>query len=463
MRSITVKKMNSLLLRTLVFACAYIIALSRMKPLLTDIYNGKRLSYLYSYLSYYPRELISLNSFVTEAMQLLVGIMSLYMALVSLTLFFFYGIKNEDKDILIKDKITALGLLILNGIIIRLCLAYFCYGNYDMSSYELVTAMAQRGANIYAETSRYNYTPIWLHILLLLKYIQLKFLGIEFHFIVKVFLCLVDLVTLYYILMIAKSNNLSVIKTTLFFFFNPILFLITGYHGQFENLAILMVVIGIFCYLRLQSQPNLKRIFYWIFSTLGMMIKHNIFYQLIICLNYCFKRINIRVILFIFSVLLFFVSFSRYWSLGWEGIVRNVLLYSSSENRYGITSLLPFPLLKYLFVLGLCIFPFLIQKEELIKQALLGMLFFLVFTTGMAAQYLVLPLAFGCLRPSKGLLFYTLAGTLFLLGCSDNVELPIFDWLGWNIVWIGAIYWFVNELWDVSIRRKDSHNKVMVS
>ncbi len=39
-----------------------------------------------------------------------------------------------------------------------------------------------------------------------------------------------------------------------------------------------------------------------------------------------------------------------------------------------------------------------------------------------------------------------LATTLFLLGDLDNVFVPGFHKLGWNVVWLSVIYWFILEL-----------------
>ena len=39
-----------------------------------------------------------------------------------------------------------------------------------------------------------------------------------------------------------------------------------------------------------------------------------------------------------------------------------------------------------------------------------------------------------------------LVTTLFLLGDLDNVFVPGFHKLGWNIVWLSVMYWFILEL-----------------
>ena len=131
----------------------------------------------------------------------------------------------------------------------------------------------------------------------------------------------------------------------------------------------------------------------WIFSTLGMVIKHNIFYEMIICLKFVHKRNWIRVPLLTISVLLFLLSFVPFWGGAKEAIINNVFLYPSGTGIYGITSLINFPYIQFLFVAALFVFPFLIKTGDIIKQCLLGVLFFLVFTTGIGIQYFILPIA----------------------------------------------------------------------
>jgi hypothetical protein len=299
---------------------------------------------------------------------------------------------------------------------------------------------------VYALTERYNYSPIWFTILGFLKYVQIQLPSLSFHFVIRTFLCLVDLVTLVFLLLIAHHKKISLPKIAMLFYLSPVSFLLTGYHGQFENLAILMIVIGLFIYLKLSQKPVWGTAILWIFATAGMVIKHNVFYELIICLNAAIKRYQIKFLLFLISVCFFMALFIPYWNSGKEGIIANVFMYSSGVGKYGITSLFNLPQLKYLFIIGMCVFPLFLKNRDIIQQCLLGMLFFLTFTSGISIQYFILPVAIGSLYPSKGFLFYSLAASVFILGNYDNLFVPGFHLFGWNVVWVGATYWFFSEL-----------------
>ena len=115
-------------------------------------------------------------------------------------------------------------------------------------------------------------------------------------------------------------------------------------------------------------------------------------------------------------------------------------------DQYGIMSLFHFSPIKYVFIAGLFIFGFFLKDKDIIRNCLLGMLFFLTFTTGISNQYFVLPIALGALHPSRRFLLYSLAATFFLLGDVDNVYVPGFNILGSNVVWLSVMYWFILEL-----------------
>src|SRR6185437_5217916 len=79
------------------------------------------------------------------------------------------------------------------GIGMRLYLATAFYGNYDQDSYFIVARIMLAHGNVYAETYRYNYSPVWAYVLLGLAHIALHFRINEFQTIVRGFLTLIDL------------------------------------------------------------------------------------------------------------------------------------------------------------------------------------------------------------------------------------------------------------------------------
>ncbi|MGB8226441.1 MAG: hypothetical protein WCE45_06215 [Sedimentisphaerales bacterium] len=458
-----------LLLLCLLFLCVFFLT---AKSLIVNEYDGKQVAFLKNlaqtrtgqfFIRHYTSQLNflagcklgeynKLNSsekvYFELSRWIFIGLAVRVVWVISAVLMIMYCISINSSAFPTPRKYTILIslLVILNGTIVRLIMASAFYGNIDMRYYEVDANFAMTGDNIYAHVKAYNYTPVWLMTLGFLKYIQLQMSSVSFHFVVRSFLCLADIVTLVFLLLIANLRKISLHKVALLFYLNPVSFLITGYHGQFDNLAVLMVVIGLFIYLKLNQKSVWGIVALWLLATAGMIIKHNIFYELIICLNSAIKRYRIKLLLFAVSVCLFLVTFIPYWSQGSQGIIENVFQYSSAVGEYGFASLLGLPQFKYLFITGMFVFPFLLGGRDIIRQCLLGFLFFVSFTSGWGIQYFVLPLAVGSLYSSKGFLFYCLLASEFILENKNNVFVPGLN-IHVNVVWLCALFWFFSELW----------------
>lgn len=165
------------------------------------------------------------------------------------------------------------------GTAIRLLLAYSTYGNYDMDTWQIVARIVSEGGNIYVETNRYPYAPIWAGLLGMLSKVQNGFNFLPLHFLVKSFLTLGDFISVLVLLLIAKNERLSLPATASLFYLNPVSFLLTGVHGQFDNLAVLPILLGVYFYMKAQSSPAGKAAL-WAGSSLGMWIKHSLFSNL---------------------------------------------------------------------------------------------------------------------------------------------------------------------------------------
>jgi hypothetical protein len=363
--------------------------------------------------------------------------------LISLFLILFYRPKNLSE----KQFLAGLFLVVLSGTFIRLLLAYSYYGNYDMYSYEIVREIVASGGNVYASTTRYNYSPVWFNIIWILGTINACIPMVAFHFILRGFLTLVDLASLLVLLSIVelekgKNRRDDLLLCAILFYLNPVSYLITGYHGQFENLAILFSLIGLYLYIYSVKVKKISGLVPWAIFTFSMIVKHSVVAELLIYLNNSYKKNQDIVILFCLSVFLFLATFLPYWQQESSGIMMNVFGYKSIEGLYGITSIINLPIFRSIFVLGLVIYPFLIKKKEIKSQMLLAMLFFLVFTSGIGIQYFVLPIAFAALMPTVYFYFYTYVASIFILSDSSNIAflpriIPI------NLLWIVLIIWFV--------------------
>ena len=116
---------------------------------------------------------------------------------------------------------------------------------------------------------------------------------------------------------------------------NPVAILLTGYHGQFENLALLPLLIGAYLYVRKPDSPPVPVI--WLLGTLALLIKHNTVFGMWMLFVYVFGVSRRAVVASMLSVAVFAFSFLPYLPEGNAGILQNVLLYSSMPGQFGLT------------------------------------------------------------------------------------------------------------------------------
>jgi len=173
-------------------------------------------------------------------------------------------------------RINKIHLLILGafcfGLALRLVLAYFLFGNTDQHNYQIVVEIMERGGNIYAEQAPYPYSPIWANMLFVLNKLA-SVSHIPFHFAVRGFLSLIDLANALLIGLIAVHQTPQTSKkSSLIYWLNPSVILIVGFHGQFDNLALLPLLIATFL---INYKPNsVSSIWIWILGTMSLCIKH---------------------------------------------------------------------------------------------------------------------------------------------------------------------------------------------
>lgn len=109
--------------------------------------------------------------------------------------------------------------------------------NYDVQSWTIAAEFMSEDKNVYANTWRYQYGPVWFNILYVLKWLHdsldLSRLGPEsFHIVMSAFLTLADLGVM---LMLYRWVGLA---GAAFYFVNPVMILLTGYHSQIDTLAL---------------------------------------------------------------------------------------------------------------------------------------------------------------------------------------------------------------------------------
>lgn len=372
---------------------------------------------------------------------------------------------------------TLIGLALVVGLGARFYLILHFVGNFDEQSYDLVAGIMLRGGNVYAETWRYNYSPVWAYCLLAFAHIA-RALHLYFHFVVRGFLSGVDVADatlIGYIASRVRPGKGAVAFAA--YLLNPVTILLVGYHGQFENFAMLPLLGAVALLIRRSAHPTGGII--WILGTLAILIKQLTVFSVWMLFVYAFKGRR-RILAMVASGGIFAASFIPFLPAGLDGIINHVLLYNSAVGFYGFgappaialwlaahlhldqaltleTAVAPYRYAIIPFGLVLGGLPFVVknrlrkslpQAMEFCSVALLATLY------GIAEQYFILPTLFGSVFLSLPYILYSAAVALELVNSGTNLGVLG----GWNLrqfqvvinlVWLTTLFWLW-WLWRVS-------------
>jgi hypothetical protein len=204
--------------------------------------------------------------------------------------------------------------------------------NYDLESWQLVAGLCSEGKSVYASTTRYNYGPIWAWVVSGLM--QLAGLlrvgpGEGFHILVAAFLGTVDV-----LVSVVVVSGYSY-TAGLVFLLAPIGFLVSGYHSQFDNLALLVALLG--WRLVRGDHPGLARLMSSaVLIGLSLVVKHILlFFPIWLLFRPSLGPVRRRIAYVALAYACFAASFAPWLFDGASraGIVANVLL----RERYGGT------------------------------------------------------------------------------------------------------------------------------
>lgn len=314
-------------------------------------------------------------------------------------------------------------LVVLLGIVARLAAATRGH-NYDVDSYLIVADIVKRGGSVYAETSRYNYGPVWFHLLHWLRAATAWIPDVDpvlaFRYALTLLLTLADLV----IFRILRSRYNGITATI--FFLNPVSVIITGYHSQFDNLALLLGMIAV---LLLEDDPEAasprRRITALLLLGLSLATKHILFvFPLWLAVKY--RDRTWKLLCLALPVLLFLLSFVPYLPKGEHGILANVFLYSSWTHSIFYELLVP-QLFKFVLSakavwIGVLIAAALFCRKQPPFESLLIYSILLVATSPATTnQYLAIVMPAIAVFPNLLFGLYTAVGSWHLLGDSSGL------------------------------------------
>lgn len=353
--------------------------------------------------------------------------------------------------------IIAVIFFLYIGLAARLILASIVHRS-DVDGFVIDAKIFEEGKNIYLYQKYYNYSPIFFYILGLLGKLQ-QLIGLfPLRIIILWFLSFFDIITCLILIGLAGQRKINPLPVVVLFFLSPVSMIVTGYHGQFDNIAIMFLLLGIYLYgMKMKISRNIKTFLLWLILTIGLTMKHTIILPVIAFWLHFSKKISIAAFILLGSLFFFVLTFIPFLPHAKDQIIENVIKYKSMENLYGVSYLLSKVctqcaggyiglIARNVFLLLSLAFVIFIRSRDVARTCLVSFLFFLTFTTGIGGQYFIFPIALGALFPSIWFYLYSTVVTLFFLGNYWEFNIGAFKIFSWNVVWVFTFLWFLSEL-----------------
>ena len=361
--------------------------------------------------------------------------------------------RRSERIVLVAGFAAALAL--------RLAFSSGFTGNYDTGSYEEVVRAVGAGNDPWS-TDRYNYSPAWAGILVLLGR-GAEAAGVPLSAAVGALLFAADAATAALLWRLGGGGNGGA-RAALLFFANPVSILVSSHHRAFDGLAILLLVAAVAALRREPLRPG------GVAAALAgsLLVKHVAAFHPLLFVRTRGGRTPrgegggrtprgegpgrrgvppVAVAAAYAVVALSFVPV-----LGaWPAIRRNVLLYGGLGGLYGTDALLlvpgmPFWVPRVLFLAAVVAAVAWLRRAgvEIARACLVLFLVMLVFLPGIGRQYFVWPVALGALSAGAGYVVYTAVATAALVSLSGLAP-SLSNLPGWYGVWCAALLWLLLE------------------
>lgn len=336
--------------------------------------------------------------------------------------------------------------------------------NFDFDSW-VIDANVPVYQNIYAASDRYDSAPPWFFILHTMNFLA-GHNPERFHCFLSAFLSLAD-VGLFFILW-RKFGKLA----GCWFFLNPMSVILTGYHSNADNLAVLFGLIAVLLMKDDFEKPLTRRTLAGlVLLGFSLTIKH-VFFALPCWLAVKQRGVGQKIIVVLIPVAIFLLSFAPYWPGGHHAIMQNIFLFRAYTTEYFYHMFVPL-MGQYMFsgqtiwLFCLVIFAFLYRKKSPVETLLLYTCVMVAISPATLNEYLAIPLCFVATHLNVFTILYTGFGSLHELIDYNGLHLPIGSWktcidiviylLVLSLIWVTwrqqilaaakvAIAWFLFEV-----------------
>lgn len=344
---------------------------------------------------------------------------------------------------MVREKIDSRMAFIFFLYVIGVILRYWAMSigsGFDFQSYCIVGELVTDWKNVYAETTRYNYGPIFFMIQGL-AYAVAHIFSMDIVQTYRVILVgIFTLADLGIAMWLASRYSL---KVSLIFFLNPMSIIITGFHNQFDNVAILLALLSCMYYNE-EEEITKKDWMFVLMLALSLTMKHIIFilpFWLLVKKGLPLKK---RLLYVFVPPMIFGCSFIPF-VIGnidaFYGVARNVFLYKSNPISPLFGELLGIPIEFYfsLYIVMMLIMAFVVCKQSYEYILLLYFISMFTFSSAMAPQYFIIPIVTLCVL-DKGIIrniYFVFIGSLLMISEFKSTMLSGWD-LGEKILQHGA-------------------------
>ena len=331
--------------------------------------------------------------------------------------------------------------------------------NYDFQSYLIVGDLLHNGLDVYANTERYNYGPIFMLFQGFFYEIATNALDVAMMYRV-LFVSLFTMTDMGIMVWLEKHFGK---KVAIIFFLNPVSIIISGYHNQFDNMAILLMLLAISFYNE-EKEIGWRDMLFVVCMALSLTMKHIFFIfpmWLLLTKNLPLMK---RALYSFVPPILFLLSFVPPViknPANFNGILQNVFLYRSTNNSPLLRTLyqlinLPGAMYTVIFILLVSIVGFLVRDKDIEYRTLLYTMCLVAFASAISNQYLAIPMAALCVFSGKLKYVYMLLMGHYLVWNDSGMEisavyphamrLPNSEFLGYFLACLMLAIVIINEI-----------------
>ena len=303
--------------------------------------------------------------------------------------------------------------------------------------------LLRSGRPLYEGTERYNYPPLWSWILSGLGRVAAA-AGVPFFAAVRATLVAVDVAVAAVLYRLARRlGTPTPLAAPALYLANPIAIWVSAAQGQFDGAMVLLLLLALLLDRGARPEGESPR---WtaMLSLAGAIgLKQAAAFHPILWFR---GRRRWRAVV---PWLLVALSFAPYLAQS-RAIRDHVLLYRTVPRSFGFSELvLAESAWAAPVALAACAAAaasaWMLRNREPARASLFVFLALLVFAPGFGIQYLVWPIALGCLFPGAGLWLATAAGLLWTDVGGAWSRIPGVNQFGGQLLWLSLVYWALRE------------------